>query len=92
MIVTGIRWAPLPRKYWDQSDEKRLEQYQEWHPLYGDCHQASVFISRYMDEAALSARIDACLLENALASGDSKKWIGLPNPFYEVEMVDGVAT
>ena len=92
VIATGIRWPPLPRKYWDKSDEKRLEQYQEWHPLYGDCHQAFVFIGRYIVEATLSARVDACLLENALASRDSKKWIGLPNPFCELEMVDGVAT
>ena len=32
------------------------------------------------------------LLDDALASLDSQDWAGLPNPFPELEMVEGVAT
>ena len=42
-----------------------------------------------MDETALRARMDACLLDDALASLDSQHWTELPNPFPELEMVEG---
>ena len=41
-----------------------------------------------MDEAALRSRLDACLLDERLASADSKAWEQLPNPFPELEIVE----
>ena len=89
--AAGMWWAALPREHWDQPDGERPDQQPEWHPRYGDRHQALVFIGQHMDETALRARIDACLLDDALALRDSKDWVELPNPFPDLEMVDGAA-
>ena len=89
--AAGMWWAALPREHWDQPDGERPDQQPEWHPRYGDRHQALVFIGQHMDETALRARIDACLLDDALALRDSKDWVELPKPFPDLEMVDGAA-
>ena len=87
--ATGMWWAALPREHWDHPEGERPDQQPGWHPRYGDRHQALVFIGQQMDEAALRARLDACLLDDALASRDSRDWAGLPNPFPELEMAEG---
>ena len=43
-----------------------------------------------MDETAMRARIDSYLVDDALMSKDCQDWAVLPNPFPELEMVDGV--
>ena len=50
-------------------------------PRYGDRGQELVFIGQKMDELALRAGLDECLLEEKLAQADSTEWTGLPNPF-----------
>ena len=88
--AAGMWWAALPREHWDHPEGERPDQQPGWHPRYGDRHQALVFIGQQMDETALRTRIDACLLDDALASRDSQDWAELPNPFPELEMVEGV--
>ena len=90
--AAGMWWAAIPREQWDQPDDEWPDQQPEWHARYGDRRQALVFIGQRIDETALRTRIDACLLDDALASRDSKDWTELPNPFPMLEMVDGVAT
>ena len=34
-----------------------------------------------MDEAAIRAKLDACLLEEAMIAKNSSEWVDLPNPF-----------
>ncbi len=87
----GMWWAATPREYWDHADGERPDQQSSWHPRYGDRHQALVFIGQEMDEAAVRARLDACLLDEALATADSGAWEGRPNPFPELQMVEEVA-
>ncbi len=86
--AAGMWWAAMPREHWDHPDGQRPDQQPGWHPRYGDRHQTLVFIGQEMDETALRARIDACLLDDALASRDSQDWAELPNPFPELEMVE----
>ena len=86
--AAGMWWAALPREDWDHPEGERPDQKPGWHPRYDDRHQALVFIGQEMDETALRARIDACLLDDALASRDSQDWAELPNPFPELEMVE----
>jgi hypothetical protein len=45
-----------------------------------------VFIGQEMDEALMRSRLDACLLDDDLASVDSKAWSSLRNPFPELEV------
>ena len=41
-----------------------------------------------MDEAGMRARLDACLLDEGLASADSRAWAELQNPFPELHMAE----
>jgi G3E family GTPase len=82
----GMWWAAVPRKNWGHPDGQRPDQRPEWHPRFGDRLQQLVFIGQRMDEAALRARLDACLLDETLANADSKAWAGLSNPFPELLM------
>lgn len=87
--AAGNWWAATPREEWDCADGERPDQQPGWHPRYGDRHQALVFIGQHMDETAMRARIDSCLVDDALMSGDCQDWAVLPNPFPELEMVYG---
>ncbi|MCG8455886.1 MAG: GTP-binding protein [Holophagales bacterium] len=84
----GIWWAAMPRKHWDHPEGERPDQQPEWHPRFGDRHQALVFIGQQMDETALRARLDACLLDEGLLSRNSRDWAKLPNPFPELQMAE----
>jgi G3E family GTPase len=79
--VRGLWWAAVPREDWQHEDGERPDQQEGWHPRYGDREQQLVFIGQNLDEAGLRARLDACLLDAALAEADSAAWEGLPNPF-----------
>ena len=84
----GMWWAAMPREHWDHPEDERPDQQPDWHPRYGDRHQALVFIGQQMDEAKVRARLDACLLDEGLASRNSEAWMELPNPFPDLEMVE----
>ena len=90
--AVGIRWAATPREDWDYPDGERPDQQPGWHERYGDRHQALVFIGQNMDEDAMRARIDSCLVDDTLMPYSCQDWAVLPNPFPELETVDGVAT
>ena len=62
----GMWLAAVPREDWEHADGQRPDQQPSWHPRYGDRHQALVFIGQHVDEAALRARLDACLLDGRM--------------------------
>ena len=53
------------------------------HSRLGDRAQEIVFIGPQMDEAAMRPRLDACLLDERLASAESNAWAEFGNPFPE---------
>ncbi len=60
----GLWWASVPRERWpnDPEFEQLMQPY--LHPVWGDRRQEIVFIGTDpMDEAKISAALDACLLE-----------------------------
>ena len=85
---TGMWWAAMPRNYWVQPEGERPDQQPGWHPRYGDRTQMLVFIGQNMDESAMRAKLDDCLLDDALANADSSAWLNLCNPFPELEVDD----
>jgi len=89
---SGMWWAAMPREYWNHSDGQSPDQKPDWHPRFGDRVQMLVFIGQRMDEQKIRDRLNACLLDEALASADSKVWSGFSNPFPDLEIDDGEST
>jgi len=81
---SGMWWAAVPREDWGHPEGQRPDQQAGWHERFGDRSQQLVFIGQQMDEAAIRARLDACLLDERLACADSKAWAELRNPFPEL--------
>ena len=82
----GMWWAAVPREHREHPVGQRPDQQPGWHSRFGDRTQELVFIGQNMDEAATRARLDACLLDEQLASADSKAWAGMRNPFPELRL------
>lgn len=82
----GLWWAAVPREHWDDVGDERPDQQPNWHPRFGDRAQQLVFIGQKMDEATTRARLDACLLSEALVLADDDTWAQLPNPFPELDL------
>ncbi len=84
----GMWWAAVPREHWGHPEGERPDEQPGWHPRFGDRAQQIVFIGQEMNQAALLARLDSCLLDEALADADSEAWAELPNPFPELQMAE----
>ena len=76
----GTWWASMPREEWGHPEGERPDQRPNWDPQFGDRAQQIVFIGQELDEEAIRARLDSCLLDEA-ATNDPERWSELPNPF-----------
>ena len=78
----GFWWTAVQKARWPQSEEWREMLKRNWHPVYGDRRQELVFIGVGMDEAAMTAALDGCLVGRASATRfDAQEHAGLPDPF-----------
>jgi G3E family GTPase len=78
----GFWWAAVPKERWPEDGTWREKIMRDWHPVYGDRRQEIVFIGTGVDEAALRARLDACLVEDdATPEKGFARWRKLPDPF-----------
>jgi G3E family GTPase len=76
----GLWWASLPRSRWPETPEWRRLMEPVLHPVWGDRRQEIVFIGTDpMDEAAIRARLDACLVD--ASDFTPAAWARLPDPF-----------
>jgi G3E family GTPase len=79
--VAGYWWASMPPERWPEDPETVALIKEKWDERVGDARQELVLIGMDMDEAALRARFDACLLsDEEMASGPST-WTTWTNPF-----------
>ena len=83
--AAGLWWAAVDPSEWPDDPAERREIEAMMSGPHGDRRQELVFIGIGMDEAALRAALDACLLTGAEREAD------LPDPFPEWEVVDPAA-
>lgn len=58
----GLWWAAVPRARWPDDPEWRRSLDRNWDEVWGDRRQELVFIGTGLDEAAIRADLDACLI------------------------------
>jgi len=79
--VAGYWWAAMPPERWPQDPEAVAMIRAKWNEAVGDARQELVIIGMDMDEAALRAGLDACLLSDAEMAQGPKVWTTWHNPF-----------
>jgi len=77
----GHWWAAVPAEYWPQDEESVALIREHWQDGVGDARQELVLIGMDMDEAALRARFDACLLTDAEMALGPQVWATWHTPF-----------
>ena len=82
----GYFWAALPPRYWPE-DRSHIDRV--WQDGNGDCRQELVLIGRNMDQQALVAMLDECLLTEHELSSDETTWpFRFTDPFPEWQVGD----
>ncbi|GIW02040.1 zinc metallochaperone GTPase ZigA [Roseiflexus sp.] len=77
----GLWWAALPEDELPDDPEDEAYLAQVWHSQWGDRRQELVLIGQDMDEAALRARLDACLLTDDEMALAPEGWAQFDDPF-----------
>ncbi|WP_072390232.1 zinc metallochaperone GTPase ZigA [Hyphomicrobium sp. CS1BSMeth3] len=81
--AAGLWWAAVPKARWPQDPDHVAMIRRRWSEPFGDRKQEIVFIgTRDMDEAAIRASLDHCLLSLPQTGHvDTGAWRQLPDPF-----------
>lgn len=78
----GFWWAAVPRPRWPDHPEWKAILNRHWHSVWGDRRQELVFIGSRLDEQAIRAGLDACLLgETPTIAFKPERYRDLPDPF-----------
>ncbi len=86
----AVRWvgrwyAAIPKDEWPEDEEEYQRLQGVWDQEYGDRSQELVLIGRRMNQTALTAKLDACLLTEAEWPSGRASWEGRPDPFPSTE-------
>ncbi|KQV70341.1 GTP-binding protein [Rhizobium sp. Root1220] len=76
----GFWWASVPKAHWPRYPQFRQQIDRHWHEVWGDRRQELVFIGAGLDEDAIRAALDACLI-GAETGFDPLLARGLIDPF-----------
>jgi G3E family GTPase len=76
----GYWWAAVPKEEWPNDPEAVARIQQKWDERVGDARQEIVLIGMEMDEVALRARFDACLLTDEEMAQGPEAWQRWHNP------------
>ncbi len=79
--LAGKWWAAVPREDWPDDAESVAFIMEQWDNKVGDARQEMVLIGIDMDEAALRAQLDACLLSDEEAAQGPVAWATYHDPF-----------
>ena len=73
--------AVIPEEQWPDSPEVKAQITAMWHPTFGDRRQQIVIIGQRMDEPAIRAMLDGCLLTDAEVAEGKSAWGKYQDPF-----------
>ncbi len=76
----GFWWATVPKAQWPRYPQFRQQLDRHWHEVWGDRRQELVFIGAGLDEQAICAALDDCLIGEE-ARFDRQLAQGLHDPF-----------
>lgn len=86
--LAGIWWADMDPRDWPEDGDARAMIRERWQEPFGDRQQELVLIGMGMDEPALRARLDACLLTDEELAAGPAGWRRFPDPFPEWAFAD----
>jgi len=86
----GFWWANVPADRWPNDPFWRQSLKKNWSDVYGDRRQEIVFIGTDMDQDAITARLDACLVSGKPGMRVAE-WSGLVDPFPKWRRADEAA-
>lgn len=86
--LAGLWWAAMDEADWPQDDDSRAMIASRWEEPWGDRQQELVLIGMGMDQAALTAAFDACLLNDEEMALGPQGWLALPDPFPRWEIAE----
>lgn len=75
----GGWWSAIPRDHWPDDAVAVARMQRHWAEPWGDRRQELVFIGAGMDSAAITATLDACLIDTETFTPGA--WSTLPDPF-----------
>jgi G3E family GTPase len=79
----GTWWAAVPKHAWPEQQEAQAMIRSRWDERFGDRQQELVLIGTGMDEVALRASFDACLLSDEELALPETAWCKFADPFPE---------
>lgn len=79
--AAGLWWSAVDQSEWPDDPDYLASIADKLDGPWGDRRQELVLIGMGMDEAALRARLDACLLDDAEMASGPTAWVRLPDPF-----------
>lgn len=79
--LAGMWWVETPNEYWPEDEESFKHIKSRWQEPYGDRQQEIVVIGMQMDQKALIAKFDACLLTDEEEKLGMNAWKKLHDPF-----------
>jgi G3E family GTPase len=86
----GFWWANVPADRWPDDPFWRQSLKKNWSEVYGDRRQEIVFIGTNMDQDAITARLDACLVAGKPGMRIAE-WSALVDPFPKWRRADEAA-
>ncbi len=84
----GYWYAASDPEHWDVDDEERAIIEGHWHPEVGDRRQEIAIIGQGLNQLALTAMLDACLVTDAEHQAGSALWQTFADPFPEWSEVE----
>lgn len=81
--LAGYWWAAVSPEKWPDDPESLVAIRKNWIEGVGDARQELVMIGMEMDQAAITERLDRCLLTDAEMAQGPKVWMTYEDPFVE---------